>query len=370
MTFPTHHMTDAPCIALVSGFWGQNIGNAFFNIGGHWILEQIFPDERVEFILDQPGYRTFHKQHRGNPHNDFGLLKYLDIDYIVLQGPMLTTSFPQLWGDTFEALTRRGTRIILLGAAMFRYTDEEKATNLAFLKKYRPAIISTRDHKTYEAFKDAADFTHSGIDSAFFMTDAYRPFKLTGTEYIAVNFDRWPEPDIRLDQASGTPAEHSFDYLSHHWELSFPKFQYQMSSKDKIRSYLGALLDFRKLPSTLAGYDVIRPEHRFNPHITWKIYRQPNAVASDEPWTYFTVYANAKLTLSDRVHACVATLAYGNPAMLFTPSPRSYLFDRLNLHSIRKEPTRLDPAVLQQAKDEELAFLKNAVASLQPVGAA
>jgi len=43
-------------VALVSGGWGQNIGNAFFNIGGKRILEEVFAKHRVEFIQDQPGY--------------------------------------------------------------------------------------------------------------------------------------------------------------------------------------------------------------------------------------------------------------------------------------------------------------------------
>ena len=55
-------MTERPRVALVSGFWGQNIGNAFFNLGGHWVLRQIFGDTQIAFIQDQPGYRTFHRQ--------------------------------------------------------------------------------------------------------------------------------------------------------------------------------------------------------------------------------------------------------------------------------------------------------------------
>ncbi len=52
--------SQAPRVALVSGHWGQNIGNAFFNMGGKWILESLFGPGEVAFIQDQPGYRTFH----------------------------------------------------------------------------------------------------------------------------------------------------------------------------------------------------------------------------------------------------------------------------------------------------------------------
>ncbi len=351
-------------VALVSGFWGQNIGNAFFNIGGKWILEQIFGSGNVEFIQDQPAYRTFNRKHKGNPKNDFNLLRYLETDYIVLQGPMMTTSFRAIWEDAFKQYKKRGTKIILLGAAFFKYTEQEIEAIIKFLKEYPPIIISTRDHYTYEAIKDCAQFTYSGIDSAFFVTEVYRAFKLTCEPYIIINFDRWPEPNIKLSSdkfSSDSKNNCCFEALGYHWKLNSPGLQYRLSNKGKWQAYIGALLDRRKLPPQIADFTIVRTEHRVNPHITWKVYKQPNMVASDEPFTYFTVYANTKLTLSDRVHACVATLAYGNPAMLFTPSPRTRLFERLGLNDIKKRPIRLDPERLKLEKDKQLSFLKESI---------
>ena len=117
-------------IAVLAGFWSTNIGNAFFNIGGKWLLEQIFSGDRVQFIQDQPGYWTFWNQAKGNPLHDFLLLKHLKCDCIVLQGPLFTENFPNLWRETFLTLKSRGTRIILLGAAMFRFNETEKETTL------------------------------------------------------------------------------------------------------------------------------------------------------------------------------------------------------------------------------------------------
>lgn len=353
-----------PSVALVSGFWGQNIGNAFFNIGGHWLLRQVFGEEAVAFIQDQPGYRTFHKQHRGNPRNDVGLLGYLDVEYVVLQGPMLTTSFEALWSDTFSRMRARGTKIILLSAGLFRYTDEEKEAVRRFLKKFPPYLISTRDEVTYEFVRDLCDCTYSGIDSAFFAPKAYEPISLTLPPYIAVNFDQYPEPNISVAKSAGdvdSRSQHRFEALGLHWGLRQPKIPMAFANSGQWQTYLGSMIDFRRLPNELAGYQVVRPDHRFNPHITWKVYKQANSIASDEPFTYFTVYANTELTLSDRVHACVATLAYGKPAMLFTPSPRSYLFDRLGVGGLRKRPVTLDLEMLEQERQNELAFLQNAV---------
>src|SRR5262249_1828669 len=152
----------------VSGFWGQNIGNAFFNIGGKWILQQVFPDHDVDFIQDQPGLRTFHNQSTGNPKNDIELLRFLDVEYIVLQGPMLTVNFRPLWERMFGARPRRGTRFTRRGAALLKQNNTEIEANHPSPRKSPPFLMSTRDHYTYEAFKDICPRIYSGIDSAFF----------------------------------------------------------------------------------------------------------------------------------------------------------------------------------------------------------
>lgn len=349
----------APRVALVSGFWGQNIGNAFFNIGGKWILEQIFGRGEVDFIQDQPGYRTFHDAAKGNPANDVEYLQYLDLDYIVLQGPVLNTHMIRLWGPTLDALTSRGTKLILLGAAFFKFHEAELAGARAFLDRYPPALISTRDSNSHKilASWDLGVPLYDGLDSAFFAPKAYTPFKTTGIDYYAFNFDRYPEPTISLGSGADPAADAHFEADGVHWNLTTPKTVSTLAHRSKVQAYLGHVLDRRKLPHELNGRTVIRPEHRFNPHMTYKIYQHANAVASDEPWTYFTVYANSQLTLADRVHACVITLAYGGPAMLFTPSPRSALFERVGCGDIRKHPVSLDPSYLEDERTREVDWL-------------
>ena len=343
----------------MSGFWGQNIGNAFFNIGGKWILEQVFGQGQVDFIQDQPGYRTFHDAAKGNPANDVEYLQYLDIDYIVLQGPVLTQHMLKLWAPTLEALTRRGTKLILLGAAFFKFHDDELDGARRFLAAFPPALISTRDPRSHEVLAswNLGIPLYNGLDSAFFAPKAYTPFRTTDLSYYAFNFDRYPEPTITLG-AADPDADATFEADGARWNLRTPKTVSRLAHRSKVQAYLGHALDRRTLPSELNGRTVIRPEHRFNPHMTYKIYQHPNAVASDEPWTYFTVYANSELTLADRVHACVITLAYGNRAMLFTPSPRSALFERLGVGDIRKHPVALDPAFLEAERDDQLTWLK------------
>ena len=116
-----------PRVGLVSGFWGQNIGNAFFNIGGKWILEKIVGVGNVASIQDQQGYWTIHDQSNGNPAKEIELLRYLGVDYVVLEGPSLAAGYAQLWRPTFQAPAARGTKILLIGAALFKFNDRECA---------------------------------------------------------------------------------------------------------------------------------------------------------------------------------------------------------------------------------------------------
>ena len=94
-----------------------------------------------------------------------------------------------------------------------------------------------------------------------------------------------------------------------------------------------------------------------------KIYRSPGGIASDEPYTYAQVYALAEATFSDRVHACVATLAYGGRAHLFNPATqRSALFDRVGATDVESGLVSIDQGLLEAEEDATLTFLGSVLA--------
>lgn len=349
---------SAPRVALVAGQWGQNIGNAFFNLGGRHVLEQVFGPGSVGFFQDQPNYRTLHNKYRGNPTTHAELIADLDIDALVLQGPVLNGWFRTSWERSFRILRDRGVKIILHSAAFFKFRPEEIAAVREFLEAYPPALIVTRDSRSHAILSDWLPGVpkHDGIDAGFFLPDCTRPFNFArNADYIVVNFDRYPEPDI-VPAAPGDAG--AIEIAGRSYCLHVPERLDRMARASKIRAYLGDLTDRRRLPAALDGARILRPEHRFFPHMTHKIYRRSGAMVSDEPWSYATIYAHATTTLSDRVHACVATLAYGNPAMLFTPSPRAALFERLGLDAIRRNPVRLSADRLAAAKAEQIAWMR------------
>lgn len=357
---------NAPRIALVGGQWAQNVGNAFFNLGGEFVLEQVFGPGKVAFIQDQPNYRTLHNKLKGNPANYVDFVRDLDIDYLVLQGPVLNAWMRISWQETFKALRARGVKVILLSCAFFKFRESEIAAVKSFLEEFPPALISTRDDRSYGIMKDWLPDVpkYNGIDSGFFLNRCVNPFQtLLKTPHIALNFDRYPEPALSQLDPGAKFNSRQITLEGKTYFASVPKFLDKYAHKGKIVAYFADLLDRRKLPAHLDGLKIIRPEHRFFPHVTHKIYRQPNATAADDPWTYIHIYANARFTLADRVHACVATLAYGNPAMLFTPSPRAALFGRLGLGEIRNQLVTLNAEYLLDEQEKEIAWLKSQLGS-------
>lgn len=348
-----------PKVALVSGFWAQNIGNAFFNVGGKYILDTVFGSGQVQFVQDRPPYRTFYKQEKGDQNNAYRIHENLDVEYLVLQGPMLTKNFFHIWGEAFKALKGRGVKVLLIGAAFFKYTSEEVSAVEQFLKLYPPYLISTRDSESFQILEklNLGCPVHDGVDSAFFVPHVHLPLKLRDP-YYCFTFDRFPEPNLRAIHESVVEGADVIDVGSETLALTVPVIQNFFSHKGKSAAYFGHLMDMRKLPSDIGGVQIIRPEHRYTPHMTHKIYQHPNAIVSDEVFTYLSLYAHTELTLSDRVHACVMTLAYGNPARLFTPSPRKRLFSRLGLSDISNRVVSLDLEYLEEERQEEMDFLK------------
>lgn len=355
-------MATAPRIGLVSGFWGQNIGNAFFNIGGKYLLDSVCGPNQVQFVQDQPAYRTLYNQRRGAPKNYAKIHERLDIDLLVLQGPMLTRNFAHIWSDTFKALKRQGTRIALISAGLFSYDAAEIHTVRDFLRCADVDIIATRDRRTFEHISDLAPRVYDGIDSAFFVSDAFKPLSFR-TSHMAFNFDRYPEPDLIEGAAPVERTENGFEFESNYYQFTHPRLTRWLAERGPAVAYLGHLFDHRALPEKFAGRTILRPEHRYSPHMTHKVYQHPNAFVSDEPFTYLSAYANSDLTLSDRVHACVATLAFGRPAMLFAPTPRAALFERIGLATITQEPVSVSADYLQDQKQAYKDWLKEAVLS-------
>ena len=343
-------------IAIPAGYWSTNIGNSFFQLGAEYVLQTVFPEHEVILIGDQPGYWRPGK--KGNPSHAIVLTEFLEIDYLVILGPFLRPEYDEIWLPTLKKLHEKGVRLILLAAGMMDYSQEQIQRYRDWLSKIPPFILVTRDSVTYKAMHDLAEHSYDGIDVAFFISDYYTPPQMQIEPFVTFNFDKWPEPTILPETGNESEYDFTFRFEGKTWTLSFPRLRTNFVQGSRFFQFLSTWMPENQSVS-FGTYPIIRTDHRFNPLLIRNIFKKNRLVAMDIPQPYLTIYANTKLTLSNRVHACVATLAYGNAAMLFSRSPRAALLDRAGLQNIGKQPVKMDMEFLQKEKSQLISFLKS-----------
>lgn len=334
-----------PKIALSCGYISQNVGNAFFELGALELLGRAVGRQNVSLIGDNPAHWTSNRKSKGRPEGGFNWLERMNgIDYLVLQGPELTKNIGLMWDETFTALKRRNIQPIFMSVSFSEYSDSERNTVLQFLQKHEVPVLSTRDSATFQGLQTANPF-YDGICSAWFMPWACEPIHLDG-RFIASTFESRLEPK---------------DLVAAHLEGRNP---FLKESEAPVERLLGrsSALDYLVHLSPLAkaknaeasDLDVIRPVHRTNPALPSRIFRDHNHVASDEPFTYLSVYKSAEATYTDRVHAAVASLVFGTPAMLTSKSGRAALLERVGIKLPMLQLATLDEDRL--ANERELQF--------------
>lgn len=350
-------------IAHIMGGWSVNIGNAFFQLAGYQVLHEVFPDDEIHIIPEQPGYPSYWNRKGGNPANYYDYVTQLKPNYLVLMGPVFRRELFSIWGEALEKLMSSGTRLVLLGVGAMTYTEADIQLYRSFLSRFRPAVMVTRDTDTFSQLGDLAERSCNGIDFAFFLSDYYPLFKndsLANT--IVCNFDKVPEPRISLNRNLSSDGI-SFDFDGNHWQVQFPRFRQWLARSSRYGMFLEGVVFRGNNTEQIGNYEVVRLDHRPHPLVRAKTYRSPRTMVNDTPYPYLEIYGNTALTLTDRVHAAAAALQYGKPAMLFSSSPRVRMLDRLGLEEIVNKPVWLDRELLEDEKGKIRAFLKHYAAS-------
>jgi hypothetical protein len=346
-------------VAYSTGFWCTNIGNAFYSLGVEYILKKILGEENVSVVSDYQTYTTNLGKRLFPSKNQLNYFTKLDVDYFVLAGPVISKYFLKLWKDTLVELESKGVRYIILSAGMMKMNDEAYKEISEFFKNHPPFILTSRDKDTYEAFGKYADNAYDGICFSFFAPDFYHPAKIN-EQFFTMNFDKISEPVVSDKEFSGAKA-FEFDGKTYYYKQIglLPKMASKTDRFSDALIYASSVFPQRKRPSVAGDYKIYRTDHRFHPHYRRKIYSQANTLCSDIPYGYLDIYANSKLTFSDRVHACAVTLAFGHPAMLFVKSTRCGLLDRVGAGEISKKPVSIDMAALAKEKEELVSWLKS-----------
>ncbi|MFN8468098.1 MAG: polysaccharide pyruvyl transferase family protein, partial [Caldilineaceae bacterium] len=121
---------------------------------------------------------------------------------------------------------------------------------------------------------------------------------------------------------------------------------------------LGLLGFGNSAQKSVEEYMVIHTDHSLNPLVTPKTFGSANAFAGDLPYTYLNLYSQAELTITDRIHAALVTLAYGRPAYLVTSSGRASIIERIAGQDPTRGPILLDLPQLELEKKLQADFLQ------------
>jgi len=308
--------------------WPTNIGNAFIDLGAMAILHAAVPNAHVTFASEMPRWffgpgakrsqiqksRRFHFWRGDQPVEEPIMDNALDIasvtqcDLVVFSGMAMCEVFVRVNGPTILSLSGRGVPVLLLGTGAQQYSQQEKNLYGDFLRRVRPIGFVSRDDRAYDMFADYVHQAQKGIDCGFFLSEAYTPFPLVLPAYLVAAFDSTPEP----------------------------------------------VLD-------LKGRQLIRAHHDCWTPLKREHTSTANTLISDIPYDYLALYANAEEVHSDRVHTCVAALAYGRHARLYHPTPRSSLFDAVGAIEIRDRLVQLDLQSLKRKKELQIEFARQII---------
>lgn len=317
-------MSGKISIVQHGGGWITNIGNAFFDLGSMWAVDRALNRDARINLSSSFGRWTTSKLGRGpkdvirgqnaSISNVFDTGSMYDADYLVRAGAHLSKRWFDLHGDVLQEASQKGTKIIFhgVGFSEWSYGSDEIVQVIDWMKNLEPYAIISRDEQTYKSLKGIAEHTYNGIDCGFFVNDLHDPIPMR-EDYATVNFDKKDEPQIPDTDLPVVRPHHSFWYP---WGLTnYPKMLDQYYGKDNI-------------------------------------------FVSDVPHEYLDVYAGSTVTHTDRVHACVATLAFGSPARLYIDTPRSHLLDRVGYESITEELTEPNTSLIEQEKEDQIEFLE------------
>ena len=346
-------------VAYCTGFWSTNVGNAFFSLGVEYVLKRVFGERNVTLVSDVQTY-TNSVGKRYYPHKkQLDYISRLDVDYVVLVGPVFSKYFLTLWKDALLKLEERGVRLIVLSAGIMKMSDEALKECQDFFEQHPMYILSSRDKKTFDAFGKYANHAYDGICFSFFAPDFYAPCPLAGEKPMVLNFDKIREPKVSVAD------EGDFEFNGVTYKVEHTGMLTKVAMKtDRFSDaliYVQSFLPQTKRADKIGEYTAFRTDHRFHPHFRRKIYSQNNSFCADLPFGYLNLYANAELVLSDRVHACAVTMAFGNSAMLFSENNRVGLLDRVGAGEISKHPVKLDLERLTKEKEQMTDWLRSVV---------
>ncbi|MCP4991058.1 MAG: polysaccharide pyruvyl transferase family protein [Colwellia sp.] len=317
-------------VLYYGGCWQTNIGNAFLDYGSLYAINEAAPEAEVFFASELS--RWFYMVNGYNMEPAVDLARFADIDYVVISGMVLYDDFLRLEAPVIKELSDRGVKIVLSGCAGDNLGEQEVGNLKRFIETINVVGFISRDADCYDIYKDCFPKSMNGLDWAFFLKDAFKPMPLTLKDFIVFSFRHIDEPEIDTEGKRIIRADHEcYNFF-----------------KSPLR---GVVFSKRWPFIKMSDYEPVNKKALTN-----------NSLISNLPDDYLNLYANAYATYSDRIHASIATLSFGNYARLYSTSQigkRIALLERVEVPDITKKLVKLDQQKISVIKQEQIDFLRS-----------
>jgi len=326
----------------------SNIGNAFFYQGVKYALELVFPGLVVAESVFSPvnAYRLNARQ-SANAFDYFAEIE--SARFLVIAGPVLDKDFGETFAPALKRAQAAGVKVFVVSAGGRAYDDAEVSHCRSVLKRYPPHVFISRDADTYQNYGDLALHAYNGICFAFFAPNYFAGYDTPALgRYVVSTFDFAAEPDLSMVTPASlvNPELLELSGMSPH------------QTKDRFRNFRYLLQ--RNLPADVNGVSIIRTCHRPLRSKRYIFFKR-NIISSFSPYPYLNIYRNASLTITDRLHAAVTTLAYGNSARLVLHSNRTRLLERAGCQEVTKRVFKADGGALAEEKRQLINWLSRTV---------
>lgn len=298
---------------LVENSSWNNIGDGFYQFSIFNTIEKNLATGNSVAMMDAPIKRSFRPSKKYEDRL-FHLNRIQDADLFVFSGPILGSQFFNEYAGLIKNIVEQRKNYVLTSV----HSEKKHSAEIAeYLKKYPPLLLTSRDSPTANMYKNLGFPVHDGVCAASLVAFTCEAADIKGAENLmAMSFYDSFEPSIELRyDGSELIGVSGLD-------------GWKTTNKWGIRRHFEFL---RRYPEFLGEYQIVRPVHDIGYKFSHLNFARPNSFLSYNPLSYLSVYKSVPLTVSNRVHAVVPALSYGNKAVYVGATERNALLDRLGL---------------------------------------
>ncbi len=334
-------------IIVENSTW-NNLGDGFYQFTLEKILKYIFPESKI-FYGEGPVKRAFHPN-RFQYSNALRINETQSADLHVFSGPILM-SIDNVYGKVIKNIIAKGDNYALLSVSCSGLSGNRLNQVCKFLSDYPPILFSSRDPETFRKFKSCIKNPHDGICTAFLVDEFLDIDKLTlENKYFISSFYKRPEP-LFLSKTNTPKID---DIILKKSNSVLDILPYKISRHLQI---------YRKAQSSLGHLKIVRAVQQISNKSNNFNFKHPNSFITMNPLIMLSVYKGAEFTISERVHSCAVTLAFGKSARILIDNPRNGIFEKVGFDWRKNKgimiPNNLTKDSIKTEKEKLVRYIKS-----------